>query len=554
MKRLIALLLAVIMSFTLVACSIVPNDGNDGNNDDTTNNGGSNNDNTGNNNNDNTGNNDSGNNDSGNNSGNSGNTGDNDNTGDNVDGPSKVTYTVPAEGYDGSAVTITFSHTMGEALRKELDKAILRFNELYPNITIEHSQIGGYDDVRDTIKQELTAGNQPNIAYCYPDHVALYNLTKKVVALDAFIESDIIVTRADGTTEILGLTAEQVSNFIDGYYSEGTGFDEAGTMYTLPMSKSTEVLYYNKTFFTKYNLQVPTTWDELEAVCARIMEIQDQLNAEITELNKTIEKEEDKIPLKNWIPLGYDSESNWFITMCEQLNSNYTSATGNNFLFNNKTNREFVARFRSWYDKGYVTTQELYGAYTSGLFTTEGCFMCIGSSAGANHQIPEENDGVAPFEVAIAPIPQIDANNPAAISQGPSLCIFDQDNKQEVVASWLFVEFLTTDAQFQASFSVASGYIPVIERDVLIAALTDEEGNCYYRDWLESGAPIPSAISVALSQADAYFVSPAFNGSSKARDAVGKLLQYCFVTQADDIEAMIAQAFKDAIKECVADA
>ena len=441
---------------------------------------------------------------------------------DDTPAPEKVRYEVPANGYDGSAVTITFSHTMGEALRNELDGAIARFNEIYPNITVEHSQIGGYDDVRDQIKQELTAGTQPNIAYCYPDHVALYNLTKKVVPLDNFIESTIPDALGGG---VLGLTQTQIDNFIDGYYAEGTAFDAAGTMYTLPMSKSTEVMYYNKTFFEANNIAVPTTWDELEAVCAKIK----ALDPDCT-------------------PLGYDSEANWFITMCEQYGSNYTSNGEDKFLFNNKTNREFVKEFRSWFDKGYLTTQEIYGAYTSALFTTEGCYICIGSSAGASHQVPPTVDGEPAFEMGVAPIPQVNPAAPKAISQGPSLCIFDQDNKQEVVASWLFVKFITTDAEFQASFSMASGYIPVIEKEILIEALPE------YGNYLNSGKPIPTAINVALGEKDSYFVSPAFNGSSKARDEVGKLMQTCLTTQAADIDAMILQAFKDAVKECEADA
>ena len=462
-----------------------------------------------------------------------GNTGNDDN---NTPAPEKVTYDVPAEGYDGSEVTITFSHTMGQALRDVLDKYIVEFNKIYPNITVEHNQVGGYDDVRDQIKQELTAGNQPNIAYCYPDHVALYNLTKKVVPLDNFIESKIVINAETG--EILGLTDEQIANFIDGYYEEGTVYDAAGTMYTLPMSKSTEVLYYNKDFFAENNLTVPTTWDELEEVCAQIKAI--------------IDANPDKYNASSY-PLGYDSESNWFITMCEQYNSNYTSATGTKFLFNNKTNRDFVKEFRTWYDLGYFTTQELYGAYTSGLFTNvdptkPSCYMCIGSSAGASHQVPEAVDGKQPFQVGIAPIPQLNKEDPAAISQGPSLCIFDSENKQEVVASWLFVKFLTTNFKFQAAFSMTSGYIPVIERDVLVEAVPA------YGTWLESGAAIPTSVAVALQQANAYFVSPAFNGSSKARDQVGELLKTCFTTQTDDIDAMIKQKFEEAIAECIADA
>ena len=435
---------------------------------------------------------------------------------------------------------------MGQNLQPILIDAIERFNALYPDITIEPSYPGKYDDVRDTIKNELAGGTQPHLAYCYPDHVALYNVTKKVVPLDAFIESTIEITREDGTKEVLGLTEEQIDNFIDGYYAEGAVFDEAGTMYTLPMSKSTEVLYYNKTFFDtyaeEYGLKVPTTWEEMEDACEKILKIKADKN--LTSLNK---------------PLGYDSEANWFITMCEQYGSNYTSATGNTkFLFNNKKNREFVQMFREWYDKGYFTTQELYGSYTSDLFKTAGIVMCIGSSAGATHQVPDGTDGHAEFDVAIAPIPQINLEAPKAISQGPSLVMFDQANKQEVVATWLFAKFLTTDAEFQASFSMVSGYIPVIEREALVEAIPD------YGTWLDTGiAPgataadpkskaIATTISVALSQQDAYFVSPAFNGSSKARDVVGALMQFCFVEQTGDIPAMIEQAFKDAIAECVA--
>ena len=178
-------------------------------------------------------------------------------------------FQVPEGGYDGKPVTITFYHTMGSNLTSVLDLYIAEFNKLYPNITIQYESVGGYDDVRDQISTQITVGNQPNIAYCYPDHVALYNLAQAVVQLDNLIESDLTVTRADGTTEVLGLTDEQKADFVEGYYNEGKMFGD-GLMYTLPMSKSTEVLYYNKTFFDANNLTVPTTWAELEAVCAQI--------------------------------------------------------------------------------------------------------------------------------------------------------------------------------------------------------------------------------------------------------------------------------------------
>jgi multiple sugar transport system substrate-binding protein len=229
-------------------------------------------------------------------------------------GGGKQTFTdlvIPESGYDGSAVTVTFYHTMGQNLTAVLDQYVPKFNELFPNITIDHKQVGGYDDVRDQISKELTAGNQPNMAYCYPDHVALYNIAGAVAPLDDLIASDIALTGLDG--QVLGLTTEQVADFIPGYYNEGKAFGD-NKMYTLPLYKSTEVLYYDKTFFTANNLEVPETWDDLEALCARIKEID-----------------------PTCVPLGYDSEANWFITMCEQYGSPYTSSeTGNHFLFDNE--------------------------------------------------------------------------------------------------------------------------------------------------------------------------------------------------------------------------
>ena len=431
-----------------------------------------------------------------------------------------------APAYDGSEVTITFYNTMGSNLTPVLEAYIAEFEAMYPNIHVEYTSVGSYDDVRDQISTEITVGGQPNIAYCYPDHVALYNLAKAVRPLDAFIESDAEITRADGSTEIMGLTAEQKADFIEGYYNEGLQFGD-GKMYTMPFSKSTEVLYYNKTFFEENGLAVPTTWDEMEELCAKIVEID-----------------------PNSIPLGYDSEGNWFITMTEQMGTPYTSATEPHFLFNTPENREFVKRFREWFQEGYVTTQKLYGAYTSGLFTSKEqtkSYMSIGSSAGATYQRPAKGeDGNYPFEVGIATIPQANPDNRKVISQGPSVCIFKKANVQEEYASWLFVKYLTTDVNFQAEFSMASGYVPVIK------SVTNNE---VYADFIAKadGGDYVSALSakVCLEQEDAYYTSPAFNGSSTARDEVGGLMPKCFnIPDGSDVDAEIEKAFEDAIKNC----
>ena len=443
-------------------------------------------------------------------------------------------------GEEEGKINIHFYHTMGQNLTAVLDKYIEKFEALHPDINIIHEQVGGYDDVRDKVSNQLLVGEQPNIAYCYPDHVARYNVAKGVLTLDEFIDSTETITLADGTTEIVGLTAEQKADFIPGYYEEGKQFGD-GKMYTLPLSKSTEVLYYNKTFFEQNNLTVPTTWDEMEAVCAQIIELNKAYNAANPKAQQT------------WVPLGYDSEANWFITMCEQLKLPYTSATGTHYLYNTPEHHAFVTRYREWFTKGYLTTQEIYGSYTSGLFvstTNERSFMSIGSSAGATHQRPTKVDGAYPFEVGIAPIPQVDAaNNGKAISQGPSLCLLKSGNSEEDMASWLFIKYLTTNVSFQADFSIASGYVPVIKSVANDPVYADHLANA-------DGGDYVAALSskVCLEMADWYFTSPAFNGSSTARDQVGLLLKDCLQIDksysADAVKAEIEKQFKEAIDEC----
>ncbi len=438
-------------------------------------------------------------------------------------------FVVPVEGFDiNEEVTITFTHTMGAKLQEILNTYIEEFNKIYPNITITHQSAGGWADINGQINTEIAGGKQPNIAYCYPDHVAMYNIAKSVVVLDDLINSDVAI---EGTEEIIGLTDAQKNDFIKSYYNEGLVYGD-NHMYTMPLSKSTEVLYYDKTFFEANNLQVPTTWDEMWDVCEKILAID-----------------------PDCYPLGYDAEDNWFITMCEQMKSGFTSAEdGGKYLFNNDTNKAFVKQLREYYQKGYFTTQELYGSYTSNLFvetTDTRCYMCVGSSGGASYQMSNNDtaDGSFAFEVGVAPIPQFDANNKKTISQGPSLCILKgaDTSNQQVMASWLFVKFLCTNVDFQAEFSMASGYMPVLE------SVTANET---YAAWLAKGNGkeylVAKCVQVGIDGRADYFVSPAFNGSSTARTQAGALLLKCLSGEpvGGSVDALIDQAFQDALDEC----
>ncbi len=447
--------------------------------------------------------------------------------------------------YDGSPVTITFSHCMGDTLQGAVSEYLDDFRAIYPNITVKLSKDGdNYDDLKTNISNKLNGAAEyiPSVAYCYPDHVATYNRGKKVVALDPYIAS---TEKVADTEETMGLTQAQKDDYFEVFYNEGKQYGD-GNMYSLPFYKSTEVMYYNKTFFEANDLTVPTTWDEMEEVCAKIRTIDPMC-----------------------FPLGYDSESNWFITMTEQLGSGYTSATGKYFTFNTEENRAFVEKFASWHAKGYVTTQEIQGKYTSNLFNTLdtstknnlNCYMCIGSTGGAAYQVaPEIDDPTSPtgksypFEVGLAQVPQLDPDDPKIIQQGPSICIFKKSNPQEVAASWLFAKFFTSNPKFQAYSSLKNGYTPVVKSAMTEAGYVAQLNRLNAAEGKARNAYLQLAVvQQTLTQMDTYFTTAVFKGSSKARIAVGNILQNCMVNTITSTDAARKTYVKEQFDKAIED-
>ncbi len=424
--------------------------------------------------------------------------------------------------YDNSEVTITFYHTMGASMREILDKYIEQFNKLYPNIHVNHIQAGSYDDLHSQVKAEIAGGTAPNLAYCYPEHVGSYNKLGATVPLDALISSTVTVTRADGSVETMGLTDEQKADFFEAFYNQGRNYGD-GLMYSLPFLKSTEVLYYNKTFFEDMGLSVPTTWEEMWEVCEQIKKLDPKST-----------------------PLGYDSESNLLFNLFEQYGYDYASAEGGGqILFNNPDAKALFKMLREKYQAGLFNVGGINGSYYFAPSNGGGSYMVISSSASAVHQVPDPVSGVYPFEVGIAPLPQVNADNGKVITQGPSLCILNTDNQNVLAATWLFTKFITTSAELQAEVSLRSGYLPTLK-----SAYENE----IYKDYLalaDGGKYIFSlSVNVSKEQEDRFFTPAGFNGSGKLRDELGDLI--CEVLGLPDagLDAAIDKAFSNAVREC----
>jgi len=432
--------------------------------------------------------------------------------------------------------TIVFYSTQGDALQKVTQNAIDAFEAKYPGWKVYHTQVGGYDDVKKKIISDLGGKLQPDLAYCYADHVAQYIETQKVVDMSTLIamgERAVNVKAEDNTytkqvNVNIGYTEAEIADFVPGYYKEGLAsnyaeYDKNGysatSMLTMPFVKSTELLYYNKTALDALGLEPAKTWDELWEQAAKIHA---------------------KWPTAT--PLGYDSESNWFITMCEQNGWGYTSASQPHYLFKNAETQAWLEQLAEYYEKGYITTQAESGAYTSNLFVKGvedgGIVYCIGSSGGASYQQTSK------FEWGITRIPYTatekeGVNNKAVISQGPSLVMFKTDRSSNVeekqLMTFLFMKELL-DPTFQAAFSIAAGYNPCRQSTYNVPA---------YEEHLQGTTATAVACVVARTMNNDFYTSPAFVGSSEARTQVGNALVFALTGEKE-----AAKALADAYKNC----
>ena len=412
-------------------------------------------------------------------------------------------------------IHVKFWYTMGKANMELLDRMIAEFTKIYPDVKIDHSAQGDYGQLYEKLNSAIPAGKMPTMAYCYPDHVADYMASNAIIDVQTYLDDEELkYTEEDGL----------VDDYEEIYWQEGQEYQKEG-IFSVPFAKSTEVLFYNKTFFDENNLTVPTTWDEMWALCKNIKENIIPSNPNYSDIE---------------FPLGYDSDSNLFITMCQQRNIPYTTnenikSREDHIVFNNDDAKAMAEELVGYMNKGYFLTKGCLpnNAYTSTYFTKRKIVMSIGSTGGTSYQVSTN------FEVAVAPAPVTDENS-KYISQGPSICFFKKGSDEVKKAAWNFYKFITR-ANNTAAYSALTGYEPVRKSAYEVPA---------YKQYL-NGSSLQAKTSKATSLiAGKYYNSAVFNGSAAAREAVEGIFANMYIRKesANSAFATAYQAAVDATK------
>ncbi|MDO5703389.1 MAG: ABC transporter substrate-binding protein, partial [Lachnospiraceae bacterium] len=313
-----------------------------------------------------------------------------------------------------------------------------------------------------------------------------------------------------------------------------------GHYYALPYMRSTEACYVNKTYVEALGFELPEklTWDFVFEVSEAAMK---------KEADGTFALNGQKV----LIPFLYKSTDNMMIQMLKQKDAGYSTSEGEILLFNDTT-KELLYTVSDHAKTGAFSTFKISG-YPANFLNAGQCIFAVDSTAGSTWMgsdaplVDISEDKLAQFETVVMEIPQFEPDEPQMISQGPSICIFNKENPQQVLAAWLFSQFLLTN-DVQISYAQTEGYVPVTGK----ARQTEE-----YQDYLSRSGEDNTAhykvkidaTQLLLDNVDHTFVTPVFNGSTSLRDAAGQLIEN--VTKSARRKAEINDAYMDDLFESV---
>jgi len=423
-----------------------------------------------------------------------------------------VAFKTPETFDEGKTYEITFwAKNDTNITQKEIyEKAIADFEALYPNIKVTMRLYTDYTRLYNDVITNISTNTTPNVCVTYPDHIATY-LTgdNTVVPLDdLFTDSKYgfngseVKYNAPEYDEVIPYFLDECK--VNGYY------------YAIPYMRSTEALYINKDLVEKLGYEVPdiVTWDF-------IWEVSEKAMAQDSDGNYTVNGQ------KVMIPFIYKSTDNMMIQSLHQRNGEYSTASGEIKIFN-ETTYDILNTIASHAKNGAFSTFKI-SSYPGNFLDAGQCIFAVDSTAGAtwmgsdapNMDIQE--DKVVKFETVVRPLPQYDTENISMISQGPSICIFNKEDSNEVLASWLFAQFMLTN-DVQIAYSETEGYVPVTSKAQNSSEYTDyisrrgEDKELHYDVKID-------AANLLLDNVDKTFVTPVFNGSASLRDAAGQLIE-----------------------------
>lgn len=414
-------------------------------------------------------------------------------------------------------VTITVWNYYNGAQLTAFDELVARFNETEGRelgIIVAASSQGGVNELIEAVQasanKEVGAAELPDIFTGYADLVLELDSQGLIAPLDAWF------------------TQKELDTYLEGFLEEGR-FDAEENLKILPVAKSTEILFLNKTDWEVFAQETGVgyedllTWEGLAETARRYYEWTDAQTPEAGD-GKAF--------------FGRDSYANYMVVGAKQLGGEICPVVAGKPQLN--LDKEVIRRL---WDNFYVP-------YISGYFTENGRFRSddaktgeiiawVGSSTSVSYfpqQVEVDETHSYPIEGEILPLPNFEGTEPLAVQQGAGMAVTKSEEEHEY-ASAVFLKWLSEIDQ-NLDFAVNAGYLPVTK-----GAGSEELLEEY---WERTPGSLPirkKGLMAALDQVTHYglYAAKPFENGNEFRD----ILEFSMVNRAKADRELVAAEIRN---------
>lgn len=348
-------------------------------------------------------------------------------------GKTETSKAVETAAKPAEAVTFDVWHSMEGSNGEAFEAMVKTFNEtkgkelgLYANSVFQGSDTAGK---LKTLIQTKDVANMPDVCLVYGASLPVVASSENKVAIDSMYG----LGTASIKKEDINQSALQT-------------FTYQGEQLCMPFNSSTLLLYYNTDAFKEAGLDAekpPKTLDEIAEACQKLT-VTDGGKVTRYGLNVVL----DRYMMVNLI--GNQGKGTYF----------GDNESGRSGLITKLTcEKELLGVYKAW--EKLIATGGLKYNYDNQNeeFATGKNAMTLMSSAriGSVTKLAESN-GV---NWKVTYLPDVDpADEGGACIGGASLAMFDKGDETKKMAAWEFIQY-TASAQTQATWSMATGYLPI---------------------------------------------------------------------------------------------
>lgn len=390
-------------------------------------------------------------------------------------------------------ITISVWNYYNGSVKEKFDSLVTEFNETVgakKGVVVEAQSYGDVNELAESVynsaNKSMGALPMPHIFASYPDNAFRIDQISELVNLEHYFSK------------------EELSEIRPEFLEEGR-FGEKQELKILPIAKSTEVLFLNKTDWDSFaakseaSLEDLSTWEGLIEIAKKYYD----------QTGKAF--------------FSIDANANYMLISSMQIGSELYHYIGDNAEFNlNKENaRRIWKNYYVPYLQGYFMKT---GRFSSDDEKTGTVIAYTGSTAGASYfpiEVAKEDEAI-PIEGITLPYPYYEGGKPYAMQQGAGMCIAKSDEAHEYASS-LFLKWFI-DLPQNVQFAVSTAYLPVKSEALKTEAILKEANNMGV-----TNQAVQNSITTAINMFQTYtlYGSKPFTGSYDMRSLLeNHLLQH----------------------------